>query len=66
MTDSVNVTYVVNSKNMTNASNVEGAFNNYNCSGFKCKIPTIEDEKIYNLIRKRIYHHTEKIVDRLY
>lgn len=66
VTDSVNVTYVLNSKNMTNASDVDGAFNNYNCSGFKCKIPRIEDNKIFEMIEKRIAHHTEKIVDRLY
>ena len=66
VTDSINVTYVINSKNMTNASDVEGAQDNNNCSGFKCKVPKIEDEKIFEMIHKRIFHHTEKIVDRLY
>lgn len=66
VTDSINVTYVLNSRNMTNASDIDGASDNYNCSGFKCKIPRIEDNKIFEMIEKSIAHHTERIVDRLY
>lgn len=66
VTDSFNVTFVSNAKNMTNATKCDNVMNNYNCKGLKCKIPRVERTDIKDLIKRKIYYHSQSIIDRLY
>lgn len=66
VTDSLNVINLTNALNMTNATDASDCWHNYNCTGKKCNIPRISDDRVKEMIDKKIHEHSEMIIDRLY